>query len=79
MELGGINLNSVLIVAGWLVGGLIVVVGMRAQMKHLAVEISLLRGALLTITGRIDQNSIDIAFLRGRDAGRHEALEGVHP
>lgn len=66
------DLNTILIIVGWLVGGLVVVVGMRQQMGHLANEIARLREALVTITGRIDKHESDIAYLRGLDDGRRE-------
>ncbi len=72
-----VDLNTILIVMGWLIGGIVVVVGMRSQIqqqahetRRLADEIGLLRQALVIITGRIDTHERDIAYLRGLDDGR---------
>lgn len=70
-------MNTILIVLGWIVGGVVVVLGMRGQiqnqaneMKHLALEIALLRQTLVTISGRIDTSDKDLAYLRGLEDAR---------
>lgn len=73
---GEFNLNTVLIVIGWVVGGLVVVIGMRKQMEHLASEIALLRQTLVVITGRIDKNEADVSYLRGLEDGRRQHRVG---
>ena len=77
-----VNVNTILIVVGWLVGGLVVIVGMRGQivnltneLKHNAGETRLLREALSTINGRLDVHATEIAYLRGRADERAEKLK----
>jgi uncharacterized membrane protein YphA (DoxX/SURF4 family) len=64
------SLNAILLVAGWLVGGLVVVIGMRSQVAALTAEITLLRQALITINTRIDNHGAELAYLRGRSDER---------
>jgi len=73
----GLDANIVMIILGWVAGGLVVVVGMRSQLKHLTEEIRRLGTTLTVITGRIDKNDTDIAYLRGRDDEKRFRIRGT--
>lgn len=72
MEWGTVDANTIILVVGWIVGGLIVIAGMRGQVSHLANEVKLLREALQLFNTRIGKNEADIAYLRGRHDEREE-------
>lgn len=80
-----IDSNLLVSVGGWIIGGLVVVIGMRTQIErmrlqigNLATEIGRLREALVTMTSRIDGHDREISFLKGLDEARR-ALAGVVP
>lgn len=69
------NLNTIVIICGWILGGLVVVIGMRTQVNHLATELSLLRATLLGMTTTVNKVATDVAYLQGLVRGRQDMLQ----
>jgi len=66
--------NVILVIIGWLIGGFVVVIGMRSQLAVLVKELTLMRQALVDIGSRTGRVEVDVAFLKGLNQGRAERL-----
>ena len=75
-----ISTDTWFMLAGWLVGAIVVVVGMRTQMNHLARELERLNRTLERAFSRIDENEKAINYLKGwTDAQKKFAPPGDNP
>lgn len=68
------NLNSLLIVAGWIVTGAVILGGMRFQVKVLTGQFSSQAAAFETLVKRVDTHGAELAYLRGITEGRRLQL-----
>lgn len=67
--------NAILIIVGWLAGGIAFLVGMRGQVKAQTNELQLMRMAFEKLVGRVDEHGRELAYLKGRADGRREVLD----
>jgi hypothetical protein len=67
-----LDLNVIVSLVGWLIGGIVVVVGVRGQMAHLTTELALLRQTLIAITNRVDRVEVKVAYSEGLEEGRKQ-------
>lgn len=68
------NLNSLLIIAGWVITGAVIIGGMRFQVRAMTGQLAAQAEAFKALVQRVDTHGAELAYLRGISEGRRLQL-----